>query len=72
MPLKLYDRVTLKNGLSASIVEILGDGKCYVADIDYPDGETATEFVNPDEILSSAEQISQTAVPVLAGAARET
>ena len=41
MEIHLYDRVLLKNGLEASIVEILGDGACFIADIDTPHGTEA-------------------------------
>ena len=45
----LYDRVLLKNGLEASIVEIIGDGACFIADIDTPHG-TETDFGYPEDI----------------------
>lgn len=34
MKIKLYDRVLLKGGNEASIVEILEKGKTFIADID--------------------------------------
>lgn len=43
------DRIELKNGKTATIVEVLGEGKMYVADIDL-DGDWDTVFVNPNEI----------------------
>ena len=49
MEIHLYDRVLLKNGLEASIVEILGDGACFIADIDTPHG-TETDDVYPEDI----------------------
>lgn len=49
MEIHLFDRVLLKNGLEASIVEILGDGACFIADIDTPQG-TETDDVYPEDI----------------------
>lgn len=52
--IKQYDKVTLKNGLEAQIVEILADGEMYVADVSVVDGwdEDDTVFVSPDEIAT--------------------
>ena len=44
MKIEQYDRVLLKNGSYASIVEIFDDGKAYLADIDKA-GDTYTETV---------------------------
>lgn len=49
--IKLYDKVRLKSGEEAAIVEILGNGKSFVADIESADG-TDTEFVKPEQIES--------------------
>lgn len=49
MEIRMYDRVLLKNGLEASIVEILGDGACFIADIDTEHG-TETDSVYPEDI----------------------
>lgn len=49
MKIKQYDRVLLKDGNQASIVEIFDDGKLFLADID-KDGDTYTEEVKPEEI----------------------
>ncbi len=46
------DRIELKNGKTATIVEVLGEGKMYVADIDL-DGDWDTVFVKPEEIKHS-------------------
>ena len=51
MIIRLYDRVKLKSGLNASIVEIYESGVAYEADIDYED-ETRTETITADEIDS--------------------
>ena len=49
MKIKQYDRVRLKDGNEASIVEILKDNRAFIADID-KDGDTSTEFVDIEEI----------------------
>ena len=50
MKIKLYDRVLLKDGHYASIVEIFGDGNLLLADIDKPD-DTYTEEIRAEDIL---------------------
>ena len=50
MKIKQYDRVLLRDGHEASIVEIFGGGKLYLADID-KDGDTYTEEVKPEDIM---------------------
>nr|DAY39462.1 MAG TPA: hypothetical protein [Caudoviricetes sp.] len=48
MKIEMYDKVKLKNGLQATIVEIYEQGKTYEADIliddkgEYPEYETET------------------------------
>ena len=49
MKIKQYDRVLLKDGDYASIVEIFDDGKAFIADIDRKTG-TETEWLKPEEI----------------------
>ena len=49
MKIKLYDRVLLKDGSKASIVEIFEDGKAFLADIDRND-DTDTDEISIDEI----------------------
>lgn len=49
MKVKQYDRVLLKNGCEASIVEILVENKVFIADIDR-NGDTDTEEVKAEEI----------------------
>lgn len=46
---KLYDKVRLKDGREASIVEILGEGEAYVADIDIG-GDYDTDTIYPEQI----------------------
>lgn len=50
MKIKLYDRVELKSGVKASIVDIYDGGVAFEADIDYPTG-TETDTIQADEIL---------------------
>ena len=47
--IELYDKVLLKCGDAAYIVEIFDKGKAFIADIDRPDG-TETDYVYPDDI----------------------
>ena len=49
MKVEQYDRVRLKDGHDASIVEIFGDG-FFLADIDR-DGDTYTEEIQLGDIL---------------------
>ncbi|MFR1051494.1 MAG: hypothetical protein ACLSE7_07165 [Lachnospirales bacterium] len=47
-----YACVRLKTGEAACIVEVLEDGKAYLADIGHDDGSTTTDFITHDEIES--------------------
>lgn len=49
MKIKQYDRVLLKNGCEASIVEIFEEDKVFLADIDR-NGDTDTEHLSIEEI----------------------
>ena len=49
MKIKLYDRVLLKDGSKASIVEVFEEGKAFLADIDRND-DTDTDEISIDEI----------------------
>ena len=49
MKIQQYDRVLLKNGNRASIVEIFEEDKFFLADIDR-DGDTYTEELSVEEI----------------------
>ena len=49
MSIKQYDKVLLKDGSTAYIVEIFDGGKAFIADIDRSGG-TETEWVKPDQI----------------------
>lgn len=50
LKLKMYDKVLLKSGETAYIVEIYDGGKAYEMDIDKSDGSTETDTVWPDQI----------------------
>ena len=54
MTIKQYDKVLLKDGRTAHIVEIFRQGVAYLADIDivYPDGsiDWNTEDIKQDDI----------------------
>lgn len=49
MKIEQYDKVLLKDGATAYIVEIFGGGKAFIADIDRKDG-TETDWVLPQDI----------------------
>lgn len=51
MKVKQYDRVLLKNGCEASIVEIFEEDKFFLADIDR-NGDTDTEELRIEDIGS--------------------
>ena len=54
MKIAEFDRVLLKDGMEASIVEVFGDGY-FIADID-KDGDTYTEEISEGEILRVVKQ----------------
>lgn len=47
---KLYDKVVLKSGETAYIVEVYKHGEAYEADIDKADGETVTDTIHQEDI----------------------
>lgn len=49
MKIKQYDRVLLKDGHEASIVEVFEEDRVFLADID-KDGDTYTEDLRIEEI----------------------
>ena len=51
MDIKLYDKVRLKTGETASIVEIYAPGVAYEADIDRLDGSIDTDTIKQEDIL---------------------
>lgn len=48
--IKQYDKIKLKSGKYAIIVEILEQGKAYIADIELSDGEYETETIEHSDI----------------------
>ncbi len=52
MDIKLYDKVQLKSGETASIVEIYENGVAYEADIDRLDGSIDTDTIRQEDILT--------------------
>lgn len=49
MKIRLYDRVKLKSGHEASVVEIFDDGKAFIVDVDRY-GDTDTVEIMLEEI----------------------
>ena len=52
MDLKIYDKVRLKTGETATIVEIYEIGVAYEADIDRSDGSIDTDTIRQEDILA--------------------
>lgn len=50
MKLEMYDKVLLKSGETAYIVEIYDGGKAYEMDIDKLDGSIETDTIWPNQI----------------------
>ena len=57
--IKQYDKVKLKNGNFAIIVEILEPGKAYIADIEISDGDYTTEAIFHSDIAALIVEIEQ-------------
>lgn len=51
MKIELYDKVKLKDGREAHIVEVYEQGVAYEADIALEDGEYDTDTIKQDDIL---------------------
>lgn len=49
MTIKQYNNVELKDGRKATIVEILGNGEAFIADIDIG-GDYDTDTIYPEQI----------------------
>lgn len=47
---ELYDKVLLKSGETAYIVEVYGNGEAYEMDIDKDEGRIVTDTVWPEQI----------------------
>lgn len=54
MTYKEFDKVKLMNGETATIVEVLGNGKAFIVDID-KNGDWDTAFVYLDDIKCKME-----------------
>lgn len=52
MIIKLYDKIILKDGRTATVVEILEDGVAYLADVDLPGPDWDTIEINQEDIKS--------------------
>ncbi len=50
MILQMFDKVQLKTGETAYIVEIYKDGEAYEMDINKPDGRVITDTVQKQQI----------------------
>jgi hypothetical protein len=50
MQIEMYDKVQLKNGKSAHIVEVYEQGVAYEADIAEGDGEYTTDTIKQSDI----------------------
>lgn len=48
--LNMFDKVLLKTGETAYVVEIYNSGEAYEMDIDKADGHTVTDTVWPEQI----------------------
>lgn len=50
MELQMFDKVLLKTGETAYVVEIYKDGEAYEMDINKPDGKVVTDTVLEQQI----------------------
>ncbi|MCL2501074.1 MAG: hypothetical protein FWE90_12185 [Defluviitaleaceae bacterium] len=64
--IKLYQRIKLKSGKNAVIVEILGKGEAYIADIEISEGDYETETVYPKDIKSIYTEVEEPYIPAIA------
>ena len=54
MNLQQYDKIVLKDGRTATIVEVLDDGKAYIVDVDLPGPDWETVEIDQSDIKSVA------------------
>ena len=61
LKINLYDRIELKDGRTASVVEIFGDGQVYLVDVDLPGPDWETISIKEDDIkdILSVEKVTQ-------------
>lgn len=57
--IRLYDKIRLKSGKLASIVEILEQGKAYIADIELEPEDYTTEQILQEDIASIFVEVEQ-------------
>lgn len=50
MKISQYDRVMLKDGRTATIVEVLEEDTAYIADVDLPESDWDTIDITQDDI----------------------
>ena len=55
----MYQHVRLKNGKRATIVEILEQGKAYIADIEVEEDDYETEQISHEDITSVFVEVEQ-------------
>jgi len=55
----IYQAVRLRNGKKATIVEVLEQGKAYIADIEITEGDFETEQILQEDIASVFVEIEQ-------------
>lgn len=57
--LKEFQKIRLKSGKTAHIVEVFDNGKAYLADIYDGNGEYDTETIKPSDIASLIVEVEQ-------------
>lgn len=55
MKIEQYDRILLKDGRTASVVEILEEGSAYLVDVDLPGPDWDTVEIRQSDILTNIE-----------------
>ncbi|MCL2421050.1 MAG: hypothetical protein FWD03_04265 [Defluviitaleaceae bacterium] len=63
MKLEMYQRVRLKNGKTAHIIEIFNSGEAYMVDINIGGGEYSQETVYPNDIKSVVVEVEEQFIP---------
>ena len=57
--IKQYQKIKLKDGKDAVVVEILGDGEAFIADVEISEGDYETETIYPKDINSAYIEVEQ-------------
>ena len=55
----IYQHVRLTSGKRATIVEVLEQGKAYIADIEVDEGDYETEQISQEDIVSVFVEVEQ-------------